>query len=157
MNVLEMQNLKQVFHIISYLQYPLMLGSLWFYIPFIKTVSKGSTEWAQLNYSLILFGIAVCFSTLQDTNKTSLKIEKYIWKNPTGGKIAIIVIAILIFSTLSIGAFGYFFESNKIIKEVSLGLIVLGIGFIGMLKTAIEVFENHRTDKQTTANRNYHP
>jgi len=148
-----MKNLKQVFHIISYIQYPLLLGSLWFYIPFIISVSNGNPDWTKLNYSLILFGITISFATLQDTKKVSLKFEKTIWKNPKKGKIVIIVIAILIFSTLAYGIFGYFLASNKIIKEVSFGLIVLGIGFIGMLKTAIEVFENHRMDKHTTANK----
>ena len=142
-----MNNLIQIFHKISYLQYPLILGSLWYYIPFIRTISSENTDWNQLNYSLILFGIAVSFTTLQDTKKTSLQFEKYIWKNPKRGKMAIIAIAVLIFSTLAFGTFGYFFEPNKIIKDVSLGFIVLGIGFIGMLKVAIEVFENHRTDK----------
>ena len=145
-----MKNLTQIFHTISYFQYPLILGSLWFYIPFIVSLLNGNADWAKLNYTLIFFGITVSFATLQDTKKTSLKFEKKIWKNPKRGKIFIIGIAFLVFSLLIFGIFGYFLASNKIIQEVSFGIIVLGIGFIGFLKTGIEIFENHRDDKNKT-------
>lgn len=146
-----MKNLTQTFHIISYLQYPLILAALWFYVPFIVTLSNGDPDWTKLNYSLIFFGLAVSFATLQDTQKTSLKFEKKIWRNPKKGKLFIIGIAFLVFSLLLFGFFGYFLASNQAIKEVSFGIIVLGIGFIGFLKTGIEVFENHREDKNTVA------
>ena len=147
-----MKNIKQIFHVISYLQYPLLLGAIWFYIPFIISLSNKNADWTKLNYVLILFGIAVSFATLQDAKKTSLKFEKKIWRNPTRGKIAIIFIAFLVFSLLTFGIFGYFLASNKIIEEVSFGIIVLGVGFIGFLKTGIEIFENHREDRNTTTN-----
>ena len=145
-----MKNLTQIFHTISYFQYPLILGSLWFYIPFIVSLLNGNADWAKLNDTLIFFGLTVSFATLQDTKKTSLKFEKKIWKNPKRGKIFIIGIAFLVFSLLIFGIFGYFLASNKIIQEVSFGIIVLGIGFIGFLKTGIEIFENHRDDKNKT-------
>ncbi|MEQ9101170.1 hypothetical protein [Imperialibacter sp.] len=49
---------------------------------------------------------------------------------------------------LAFGMFGYFASENDIIKELAFGVVVLGIGLIGMLKAAIEMFENHRKDKQ---------
>jgi hypothetical protein len=119
------------------------------------SVTNGNVDWTELNYSLILYGISVSFATLQDTKKTSLKFEKKIWENPKKGKIVIIIVSILIFSLLAFGIFGYFITSNKIMKEVSFGIIVLGIGFIGLLKTALEIFENHRTNKNTVANKKY--
>ncbi len=136
----------------SYLQYPLILGALWFYVPFLIALSSGNPDWTKLNYSLIFFGIAISFATLQDTQKTSLKFEKRIWTNPKKGKMFIIAIVFLVFSLMLFGIFGYFLASNKIIKEVSSGIIVLGIGFIGFLKTGIEVFENHRSDKNIASN-----
>ncbi len=147
-----MKNITQLFHIISYLQYPLILVALWFYIPFIASLSNGNADWTQLNYSLIFFGITVSFATLQDTKKTSLKFEKKIWRNPKRGKVFIIALAFMVFSLLTYGIFGYFLASNKIIQEVSFGIIVLGIGLIGFLKSGIEVFENHREDKNVAAN-----
>jgi hypothetical protein len=145
-----MKNIIRIFHIISYLQYPLIVVAVWFYIPFVVSLSRGDADWTKLNYSLIFFGITVSFAALQDTKKTSLKFEKRIWKNPKKGKIAIIAIAFLVFSLLTFGIFGYFLASNTIFQEVSFGIIVLGIGFIGILKSAIEVYENHRETKNTT-------
>lgn len=147
-----MKNPKQIFHLVSYLQYPIILVSIWFYIPFILSLVNDNTDWVKLNYSLIFFGIAISFATLQDTKKTSLSFEKKIWGNPKKGKRFIFYIAFLVFSLLTFGIFGYFIASNTIIREISIGIIVLGIGFISFLKTGIEVFENHREDRNTNGN-----
>lgn len=100
-----------------------------------------------INSMLIFIGLAISFATLQDTSKTSMKYEKKIWGNPKKGKGFIIMITLLTLLTLAFGVFGYFITENESIKEVSFGAIVLGIGFVGFLKTAIDVFENHRKDK----------
>jgi hypothetical protein len=127
-----------------------MLSSIWFYIPFITSLNKENSAWMHLNSSLVLFGIAISFASLQDTSKTSLPFEKHIWNNPKRGRLMIITIGFLVFATFALGVFGYFLHFNTIIKEVSLGLVVLGIGFIGMLKTAVEVFENHSPVRAAT-------
>lgn len=139
-----MKDFKQLFHKVSYLQYPFMLGALWFYISFFRT-----DDWSKMNQALILFGIAISFATLQDTKKLLFSIEKKIWGNPKKGRRFIIYTAFLIFIFFAFGIFGYFFASESIIKEVSIGLIVVGIGFIGLLKTSVELFENYREDKAT--------
>ena len=36
---------------------------------------------------------------------------------------------------------------DGIVKEVAFGMLMLGIGYIGLLKSAIEMFENHRSDR----------
>ncbi|MFV8226477.1 hypothetical protein [Christiangramia aquimixticola] len=46
------------------------------------------------------------------------------------------------------GITGYFKTTSGILSEISYGLLALGIGYIGILKVAIEMFENHRLDKQ---------
>ncbi|MFT4737504.1 MAG: hypothetical protein ACJAZM_003162 [Cyclobacteriaceae bacterium] len=33
------------------------------------------------------------------------------------------------------------------LQELSLGLLVIGIGLVGLLQVAIEMVENHRLDK----------
>lgn len=50
-----------------------------------------------LNSFLIFTGLAISFSTLQDTTKTSLNFEKKIWENPRKGKIIIITISLTTF------------------------------------------------------------
>ncbi|MCL7765380.1 hypothetical protein MPF19_18310 [Polaribacter sp. Z014] len=103
-----------------------------------------------LNSFLIFIGLAISFSTLQDTTKTSLNFEKKIWKNPRKGKIIIITISLTTFSILAYGIFGLSIISNENLKELSFGAITLGIGLIGFLKTGVEIFDNHRKDQNTT-------
>lgn len=73
-----------------------------------------------------------------------MAFEKKIWENPQWGKISILIIAMMSLFALSVGLFGYFAAPNEKLEELSFGLIVLGIGFISLLKTAVEVYENHQ-------------
>ena len=57
------------------------------------------------------------------------------------------IIAILVVMLITIGLIGVFSSSENIHQEISFGLVVLGIGYLGVLKVAIEMFENHRLDK----------
>lgn len=143
-----MNKTRQLFHWISYLQYPLMLVVLYFYVMLILSVVRGETDWTALNNALIFLGIQVGFSTLQDTTKTQNKISRRVWESPRKGKLMILLISLLILFLLVFGLIGYFSSEENIHKEVSFGLIVLGIGILGMLKSVIEMFENHRKDKQ---------
>ncbi|WP_373060514.1 hypothetical protein [Zunongwangia sp. H14] len=150
-------NIKNTFQIISYLQYPLLLLAAFFVIkPFLNGLEdlKNNPDILIVNYNrtLIFLGLAISFSTLQDTSKTQNKFSERIWRNPKKGKLMILLLTFLTFSTLILGIFLYFFSSNNKLTELSFGVIVLGIGLIGFLKTGIEVFENHRIDKKTNAN-----
>ncbi len=152
-----MKSTKQIFHILSYLQYPLLILAMYFsakpYFNGMKYLIENiNILFENYNYFLIFMGLAISFSTLQDTSKTSLKFEKKIWENPKKGKIIIIMISLTTLLILTFGIFGYFITNNKNINELSFGAIVLGIGLIGFLKTGVETFDNHRNDKNTTAN-----
>ena len=149
-NPLGMKNTKQIFHVLSYIQYPLMLVVLYFYIQVLISMGTGETDWSALNNALIFLGIQVGFSTLQDTSKVQNKVSRSVWESPRKGTIAIGVITALIILFLISGLIGFFSSRDTIHKEISFGLIVLGIGLIGMLKGAIEMFENHRKDRKTT-------
>ena len=146
-----MNKTRHFFHLISYLQYPLMLVVLYFYVLLILSVVRGETDWAALNNALIFLGIQVGFSTLQDTTKTQNKISRRVWESPRKGKLMILLISSLVLLFLVFGLIGYFSSEQNLHKEISFGLIVLGIGILGMLKSVIEMFENHRKDKQTGA------
>ena len=152
-----MKNAKQTFHILSYLQYPLVILAMYFSTkPYLNgldyMIENLNFVIKYYNYGLIFLGLAISFSTLQDTSKTSLKFEKKIWENPKKGKLFVIMISILTLISITFGIFGYFISMNENVKEISFGSIVFGIGLLGFLKTAIEVFENHRIDEKTTAN-----
>ncbi|WP_158848133.1 hypothetical protein [Algibacter sp. L1A34] len=139
-------NNKLFFHYLSYLQYPFLIGGMYF------TFKLNSSEFnflKALNNMLIFLGLAISFASLQDTNKVSIKFEKKLWENPKFGKIFIRYLTISTLLVLAFGVFGYFISENQNIKEVSFGIIIFGVGLIGMLKTGMEIFENHRKDKNT--------
>lgn len=145
-----MKNPKKLFHSISYLQYPFMAASFIFYFPFIKSISEGAIEWEHLNYVLIIFGVAISFSTLQDTTKVQNTFSKKVWEDPKKGKIALIVLATTSMLFIALGFLYLFVLKGSQFEDIGVGLIVLGIGLISMLKAALELFDNHRKDKNTS-------
>ena len=136
-------NLKNIFNIISYFQYPLAILAIYF------------TILEDFNSFLIFMGLAISFSTLQDTNKIQNKFDKVILENPKKGKIFFVFVTVLAFFLIFLGICGYLITENEKAHELSIGTLVLGIGFISMLKTGLEMFEIHRKDKNTTANKVY--
>jgi hypothetical protein len=143
-------NFKTFFHKISYLQYPLMLVGLYFALKPYQQGMEGLKQnpdliFQSLNTVLIFMGLSVSFSSLQDTSKTQNKISKNIWKDPLKGKVMIILMSLMILFFLLFGLIGYY-----ILKDLSIGIIILGLGMFGLLKAAIEMFENHRKDKNTS-------
>lgn len=105
-----------------------------------------------LNGVLIFLGLGASFSSLQDTSKTQNKFSRKIWENPKKGKVFLLLISSLILFILLSGLTGYFKAEDGVLKELSVGIIVFGLGMFGFLKGAIEMFENHRKDKNTVTN-----
>lgn len=145
-------NYRKIFQLISYLQYPLMLIGLFYALaPYLKGFDylKENPDiiFENYNYTLIFMGLGISISTLQDTTKTQNNFSKKIWENPKKGKIAIGILGIMTFATIAIGIFGYFSSAYEKLQQLSIGILIFGIGLIGFLKTALEVFENHRLDK----------
>jgi len=141
-----MKNPKTIFHAISYLQYPIILVAIYYYVIFIISFKSG-VIWNELNNCLVFIGISLSISTLQDTSKTQNKLSKKVWESPKKGKLVLIIMASMAAIFLIIGVIGYIYINENTLKEISFGLIVLAIGLIGVLKSAIEMFENHRKDK----------
>lgn len=141
-------NPRRFFHIISYLQYPILISAFYFYIPFIQALyMTQKIDFVNLDYFLIMLGVALSFSTLQDTTKTQNKLSRKVWENPVAGKIFLIVTAMATFVMIFSGIIFMVLPIASKLKGLAVGLTVLGIGFLGVLKAAIEMFENHRLDK----------
>ena len=136
----------KIFHWISYLQYPMMAASIYYYYIFIKDINNGINIDA-INQILTLFGIALSFSTLQDTTKTQNKLSLRIWQNPKLGSRVLLAMVVFAFILFGAGLAGMFKSTNDAHKQLSIGLIVFGIGWMGLIKAAKEMFENHRLDK----------
>ena len=149
-----MDKFKKFFQSLSYLQYPLNILALYFCFSPLRhgimhLAENPSILLESYNKAFIFLGLAISFSTLQDTTTTQNELSKKVWEDPKKGKIAISIICFMVFLFLSYGIVGYFITENEMIKELSFGSLVLSIGLIGFLKTALEVFENHRKDKNT--------
>lgn len=139
-------NFTKLFHTISYSQYPILLVAMYYVLqPYFNGFES---IWEPYNNALIFGGLAISLSTLQDTTTTQNKISQRVWEDPKKGKIALICIAVMCLYFIGIGIAGLYIESEEsIIKEMSFGTIVFGIGLLGLLKAAGEMFENHRIDK----------
>lgn len=138
-------NAREIFQKISYLQYPLMFIAIGFALmPYIEGFDQALFY---LNYTLVFLGLGISFSTLQDTTKTQNKISLRIWQDPAKARVLISGYSIITLLTIIVGIIGMFSAPDRVLSEISLGLIVLGIGMLGMLKSMIEMFENHRKDK----------
>lgn len=142
-----MKDPKKLFHFVSYLQYPVLASSLIFYIPFIISLFNQTPDWNALNFMLILVGLGLSFSTLQDTTTTQNKFSERIWKSPK--KVKYMLIGMSVFASLLIvsGLVFMFLSKDDLTNSVAVGVMVLGIGYIGILKSGIEMYENHRIDK----------
>ncbi len=136
-----LKNYKLYFQYISYLQYPLMVIALYFaYEPLLNELSS---YWTSINKSLLFMGLGISFSTLQDTTKTQNKLSRIVYQNPKYAKIFIIYIILLTLFFLLFGLYGFLFSKNEKVNEISVGLVVMGIGMLGMLKVVIEMAAYH--------------
>lgn len=137
-----MVNVKRLFQVISYLQYPLLVVALGYMVyPYFAGFD---TFWASINNALIFVGMAISFSTLQDTTKTQNNFSKKVWEDPRKGMLALMVISGSTLLFLALGMFGILFTKGGILKEVSFGVLMLGLAYVGLLKAAIEMHEHHR-------------
>lgn len=139
------EDTRKIFQYISYIQYPLMLVTC--YYMFRPVFNNMENFWAEYNKALIFLGLAVGFSSLQDTRKTQNKISRIIFESP---KYSTYFIYLVFFQTLGFiifGLFGYFISKNDTIQEVSMGAFTFGMGLIGLLKSVIEMADNHRKEE----------
>jgi hypothetical protein len=138
-------NTKQFFHYISYLQYPMMAVGLYFILqPYFNDFDG---MFHSLNRAMVFIGLGVSLSTLQDTTMTQNEASRKIWESPKKGKLFLILMSAMTLFFIVSGLIGIFASDEAILSELSLGLVVIGIGFLGLLKAGSEMFENHRLDK----------
>lgn len=147
-----MNKAVEYFHKLSYLQYPFMLLAVWYAIvpyTYLFDDPENYLTLALADYQnmLIFLGIGISFSTLQDTTKTQNNFSLKIWQSPRKGKVFIAMLGLCIVLFFLMGIIGLYLDQGSILNELSYGCIVMAIGILGMLKTAIEMFENHRLDK----------
>jgi hypothetical protein len=142
------RNPRDLFQAISYLQYPLMLVALAYTLKPYVTGLDGL--WEDLNYALLYAGIGIGLSSLQDPTRMQNELSRKVWQNPRKGRLMLIVIAASSLGMILIGLLATYQTTSAVMQQVSMGVFSLGLGTIGLLRTAIEMFEHHRLDKNAT-------
>lgn len=137
------------FHYLSYLQYPLYAIALYYSVlPYLNgidfLVDNIDILLININRFFIFLGLGISFASLQDTSLTSLKFEQAILKSPVQTKVLLIVLTFSTFAMITLGLVGYFATNYASLNEISLGSLILGIGFLGLLKMHIESIRAHR-------------
>ncbi len=156
-----MNSYRSVFDLVSYLQYIFYFAGIVFIglsiyeiIELIKNsvlsveigdvLELGYNSW---NLSLFMLGLGVSFSTLQDPSKTQNSFSKKVWQDPQKGKkVLVLMMGIALFFIIW-GLLGLIVYTESIIGRLSYGFLAFGIAYISVVRAAIEMFENHRTDK----------
>lgn len=136
---------RKLFHAASYLQYPFMAVAA-FYV--IRPYFNGfDSIFEDFNLTLLYAGVAIGFSSLQDPTTTQNEMSRKVWEDPRKGSWAIGVFAVIVVLALGSGLTGLYVAADSPWSQIAMGLVGLGLGMFGLLKTAIEMFENHRLDR----------
>lgn len=139
-----MQRAPAVFHAASYLQYPLALAAA-AYVAFSARAAPEARLDA-FNTALVLMGLSVSFSTLQDTTTTQNELSRRVWTSPLWGRVFLAALTLATTAFIGIGLWGVLGSLPPKLEQLSFGLLALGIGMVGLLKVAGEMFQHHRRD-----------
>ncbi|MBE2211384.1 MAG: hypothetical protein IAE66_07225 [Xanthomonadaceae bacterium] len=147
---------RDFFQWLSYLQYPALLVALGYVFKSGWALSAGKTGGLALvyddwNYVLLYAGIGIGLSSLQDPTKTQNEISRRVWQDPRKGRWMLILLAAYALGAMGVGLVGAYLAADSVVNQLSLGLVAFGLGMVGLLKTAIEMREHHRLDRQPAA------
>ncbi len=137
---------RQVFQWLSYLQYPALLVALAYIARPLFNGMEGMLE--AYNNGLLYAGVGVGLSSLQDPTKTQNKVSRRVWEDPGKGRLLLMLLAMQALLPIVLGLLGAMLADSAALSQMSLGLVAFGLGMLGLLKTAIEMREHHRLDRQ---------
>jgi hypothetical protein len=135
-----MKNVFQLFHYLSHLKYPLLLFGL--YLIYQPLLSDAALTLDDINSVLIIFGVALSLDSLKDYKKLNW-LDKKVYHHPKRAKVYFLVFGSLLLLLVFSGLYSYFFSSPGPQKDLSIGLMVFGIGCFGMLKSAMQATSHY--------------
>lgn len=138
---------RQVFQWLSYLQYPALLVAFAYAARPLFNSMAGILD--AYNSALLYAGVGVGMSSLQDPSRTQNKMSKKVWEDPRKGSLMLWLISAQALLPIVLGLLGAALAPTTALSQLALGLVAFGLGMIGLLKTAIEMREHHRLDKQS--------
>ncbi|NBB87002.1 MAG: hypothetical protein GVY12_12420 [Bacteroidetes bacterium] len=156
-----MSNPRTVFHAVSYLQYLFIgFGVIYLVLPLlgvsgtadVATVDLTSAAFTGFivergNVALLMIGIGVSLSTVQDTRTTQNTLSERIWRDPIKGKMTLALMAVLSLSLIAVSLVGIFVFPNSIVGGLAHGILALGVAYIGVTRAALEMFDHHCGDR----------
>ena len=133
------------FQMLSYLQYPAMVATAVYAArPLFNGMADAFDDW---NYALLYAGVGVGLSSLQDPTRTQNKISQKVWQDPRKGRLMLWLLSVEALLPIVTGLVGAYLATSTVLNQLSLGLVAFGLGMVGLLKTALEMFEHHRLDR----------
>ncbi len=125
----------KVFHYVSFIKYPIMILALYFLYRPILNDQLDMVE--GFNTGLILMGVGLGLDSLKDYKKLNW-LDRQVFHRPKFAKVYLAVLGVIIFSLILLGLKEYFSTHDTKTKDLSIGIIVFGIGAIGFLKSGIQ-------------------
>ncbi len=162
-----MNSYRKIFHLISYLQYLFYVAGLIYLTISVLDIlgivndlpdgleprdllEAGYPSW---NLALFMFGLGVSFSTLQDLTKTQNSLSRKVWQDPNRGRQFLFVMMATAILFVIAGLLGLLAYPETIFGGLSYGFLAFGIAYICVVRSAMEMFENHRSDRASSVNR----
>lgn len=146
---------RDLFQWLSYLQYPALLVALGYAAKAGWTLAVAGTDsgavYDDFNYALLYAGIGIGLSSLQDPTRTQNEISRRVWQDPRKGRWMLVLLAFYTLTSMVAGLVGAYLADTMVVNQLSLGLVAFGLGMVGLLKTAIEMREHHRVDRQVAS------
>ncbi|MBA3928444.1 MAG: hypothetical protein C0521_02525 [Xanthomonas sp.] len=149
-------SVRDVFQRVSYLQYPALLVAVAYAVKAAWSISlAGTGGWSQVfddgNYVLLYAGVGIGLSSLQDPTRTQNDVSRRVWQDARKGRWMLALLAFYALGAMLGGLAGAYLADSTVVNQLSLGLVAFGLGMVGLLKTAIEMREHHRLDKQSAS------
>ncbi len=138
-----MEKTFKIFHYISFLQYPFL--SIAIYYCYKPIIFESENLISDYNLGLLFLGIGLSFTSLADIRKRT-KLGDRILGKPKNAKRWIIYLSLLIAGIFTLGIFTMFFTKHQELKDISVGLFVLGIGTMGLLRMNLEIIRTYQKD-----------
>lgn len=131
-----MDKVIKIFHWLSYIKYPiLIIGIYYFYTPILF---ENQNLLESYNNGLIFLGLGMGLDSLKDYGKLTW-LDKQVYHKPEIAKYYFIFIGFVFTGFIIFGVIGYFSSEVSVLKELSIGFIVFGLGSLGVLKAGIQV------------------
>lgn len=149
-------SVRDVFQWVSYLQYPALLVAVGYAVKATLSIATaGADGWSPVfddaNYVLLYAGVGIGLSSLQDPTRTQNEVSRRVWQDARKGRWMLALLALYALGAMAGGLAGAYLADSTVVNQLSLGLMAFGLGMVGLLKTAIEMREHHRLDKQSAS------